>query len=201
MYLLFDEKTEQKLIQQFNQTKNYICFTFTNNITLNDFENITVLKMFSDDNVFLTNYILNEYNLICNDNELYLTNKNIAVNLEELKNDKIINSKELLSEWFATHPYLFTDGKYYACTEEKQSLLNGNLASYERATKAGIDYQLKWNSTGEECVDWEYNNLLTLSLLIAAYVAPKVSKQQELELQIKACATIDELNEIEINYD
>lgn len=56
------------------------------------------------------------------------------------KNDKIINSKKLLSEWFATHPYLFTDGKYYACTEEKQSLLNGNLASYERATKAGIDY-------------------------------------------------------------
>ena len=121
--------------------------------------------------------------------------------LTPMKESKIIESKTKLAEWLKNNPMQFTDGKYYSCTEEKQALLNGNLASYERATSAGIEYPLKWNSTGEECTDWLYNDLVTLSLSIAGYVAPKVSMQQAYELQIKACETVEEVNEIVINYD
>lgn len=117
------------------------------------------------------------------------------------KAERIQESKVQLAQWLNSNPFLYTDGNYYSCTEEKQALLNGNLASYERATKAGIEYPLKWNSTGDECKLWEYADLLELSLSIAAYVAPKVSQQQSIELQIKACETIDEINAIEINYD
>ena len=121
--------------------------------------------------------------------------------IDEVKASKIAESKDKLAEWLEAHPYKHTDGKLYACTEEKQALLNGNLASYERATKAGIEYPLKWNSTGDECVAWEYSDLMTLSLSIAGYVAPKVSMQQALEIKIKKCETIDEVNEIVISYD
>lgn len=115
--------------------------------------------------------------------------------------EAIKKSKIALAQWLENNPYLYTDGKYYSCTEEKQSLLNGNLASYERATQAGITYPLKWNSTGEECVSWEYGDLLKLSLSIAAYVAPKVSMQQSYEIQIKNCNTIEEIDSIVIDYD
>lgn len=121
--------------------------------------------------------------------------------LDGIKEDKIAQSKILLSSWLASHPYLYSDGKYYSCTEEKQSLLNSNLASYERATNAGVEYPLKWNSTGDECTEWTYQALLMLSLSIAAYVAPKVSVQQSFELQIKACSTAAEIDAIEISYD
>lgn len=121
--------------------------------------------------------------------------------IEYRKSEKIAESKTALAEWLENNPYLHTDGKYYACTAEKQSLLNSNLASYERAKTIGVDYPLKWNSTGDECVEWEYTDLLTLSLSIAAYVAPKVAKQQNYELQIKACETTDEIYNIVINYD
>lgn len=121
--------------------------------------------------------------------------------INAIKAKKIAESKEKLAAWLETHPYKHTDGKYYACTAEKQSLLNGNLASCERAKAASIDYPLKWNSTGEECEPWEYSDLLVLSLSIAGYVAPRVSKQQEIELAIKACSTIEELNRIAINYE
>ena len=107
----------------------------------------------------------------------------------------------MLAEWLEDNPMLYTDGKYYSVTAEKQSLLNGNLASYERAKAVGVEYPLKWNSTGSECTPWDYTDLLTLSLTIAGYVAPKVSKQQAIELQIKACTTVDEVNEIVISYD
>ena len=121
--------------------------------------------------------------------------------LQLAKENKIAESKERLAEWLATNPMQYTDGNYYNVTEEKQSLLNSNLASYERAKVAGIDYPLKWNSTGAECTEWEYSELLALSLSIAAYVAPKVAMQQSIEVAINNCSTIEEINEIVINYD
>ena len=121
--------------------------------------------------------------------------------LEEYKEEKIVLSKLMLSEWLANNPMLHSDGNYYSVTEEKQSLLNSNLASYERATAAGIPYPLKWNSTGAECTEWEYADLIALSLSIAAYVAPKVSTQQAVEVQIRACETKEEVDGVVISYE
>ena len=121
--------------------------------------------------------------------------------LEECKEEKIVLSKLMLSEWLANNPMLYSDGNYYSVTEEKQSLLNSNLASYERATEAGIEYDLKWNSTGAECTEWEYADLIALSLSIAAYVAPKVSTQQTVEVQIRACETKEEVDGVVISYE
>ena len=121
--------------------------------------------------------------------------------LEECKEEKIALSKLMLSEWLANNPMLYSDGNYYSVTEEKQSLLNSNLASYERATAAGIPYPLKWNSTGAECTEWEYTDLIALSLSIAAYVAPKVSTQQAVEVQIRACETKEEVDGVVISYE
>ena len=121
--------------------------------------------------------------------------------LQTAKEIKIAESKDKLAEWLENNPILYSDSKYYSVTSEKQSLLNSNLASYERAKAAGLEYPLKWNSTGEECVEWDYNDLLTLSLNIAAYVAPKVSVQQTIEVAINNCSTIDEINAIVIDYD
>ena len=114
---------------------------------------------------------------------------------------KIEESKTRLAEWLANNPLLYSDGKYYSVTEEKQSLLNSNIASYERADALGVEYPLKWNSTGEESTEWTYESLVTLSLTIAAYVAPKVSKQQSIEITIKSCETAEELDKVVISYD
>lgn len=122
-------------------------------------------------------------------------------NLDEAKALKVTESKVKLAEWLENNPMLYTDGKYYSATEEKQSLLNNNLTSYERAVEAGIPYPLKWNATGEECVEWEYEALVVLSLAIAGYVAPKVAMQQAVEVQINNCATMEELDSIVVNYD
>ena len=121
--------------------------------------------------------------------------------LEECKEEKIALSKLMLSDWLANNPMLDSDGNYYSVTEEKQSLLNSNLASYERATAAGIPYPLKWNSTGAECTEWNYTDLTALSLSIAAYVAPKVSTQQAVEVQIRACETKEEVDSVVISYE
>lgn len=135
-------------------------------------------------------------------NGAFKPNPNYSDNsLQLAKENKIAESKEQLAEWLDTNPMQYTDGNYYSVTEEKQALLNSNLASYERAKAAGIPYPLKWNSTGAVCTEWEYSDLLMLSLTIADYVAPKVSMQQALELEIKAAETMEQLNKVVITYD
>lgn len=124
----------------------------------------------------------------------------VPVDLDAAKKQRIADSKIQLAEWLESHPMQYTDGKYYSVTEEKQSLLNNNLTSYERAVEADIPYPLKWNASGEECVEWEYADLVALSLTIARYVAPKVAAQQAVEIEINACETAEQLAEVVIDY-
>jgi len=121
--------------------------------------------------------------------------------LEPIKNNKISESKTALSAYLASHPLQWSDGKYYSVTSEKQALLTSNLALYQISASAGQPFKLTWNSTGDECVEWAYEELAALALAIGTYVKPFVSRQQELELAIKACTTMEELDAIEINYD
>lgn len=129
--------------------------------------------------------------------------KPVITNINDAQVLKITESKEKLAEWLANHPMTYKDGKQYSVTAEKQSLLNGNLSSYERAQGASpsVKYPLRWNATGEECTEWEYEDLVGLSLAIAAYVAPKVAEQQAIEIAINACSTIEELNGVVIAYE
>lgn len=124
-----------------------------------------------------------------------------VLTLDEYKVFKVDESKTLLAIWLAANPILFTDGKYYSVTEEKQALLNSNLASYERATAAEVQYPLKWNATGEECVAWEYEKLLELSLAIAAYVAERVSIQQAYEIAVYAAEDKLSIDNLVLSYD
>lgn len=137
-----------------------------------------------------------------------MTGHEIIVNEEEAKAKlaeaakvKITESKTALAEYLASHPLQWTDGKYYSVTSEKQALLTSNLSLYQLAVSNGQPFKLTWNSTGDECVEWVYEELAALALAIGTYVKPFVARQQELELAIKACATMEELDAIEINYD
>ena len=175
MYLKIND-TDKSLIS-FSQTTDKIIFVFAEDISSESFADISVVKLYSDDNMYLAEYNFKDFNASINKDTLYLIDKNFVEDVKAAKVDAIERSKELLAAWLENNPMLYTDGNYYNVTEEKQALLNSNLASYERAKSAGIDYPLKWNSTGSSCIDWDYSDLLTLSLNIAGYVAPKVSMQ------------------------
>lgn len=129
------------------------------------------------------------------------TAEELLERLKLYKETKIKESKESLSAYLASHPLLWSDGKYYSVTSEKQALLTSNLALYQISTAAGTQFKLTWNSTGDECVEWTYENLATLALAIGTYVKPFVSHQQELELDIKACTTMEEVDAIAIIYE
>ena len=199
MYLKINNTN--KPLASFSQVTNKVAFVFSEDIGSEDFADVSKIGLYSDDDMYLAEYSFKDFDVSINKNALYLIDKNYIEDVEATKADMIQRSKELLAEWLSRNPMLYTDGNYYSVTEEKQSLLNSNLASYERAKAAGIDYPLKWNSTGAECTEWEYSELLALSLSIAAYVAPKVATQQAIELEIKAAETMEQLDKVVIDYE
>ena len=132
---------------------------------------------------------------------ILFTAEELAERLEATKNFKIDQSKVTLKNYLSSHPMQWLDGKYYSVTTEKQSLLTSNLALYQVSAAADQPFKLTWNSTGDECTEWTYENLCALALAIGTYVKPFVSKQQELEIQIKECTTRQEVEAVEIKYE
>lgn len=129
------------------------------------------------------------------------TAEELEAKLNEIKNTKIAKSKTALKEYLASHPLQWIDGEYYSVTEEKQALLTSNLAAYQISSTIGEPMELTWNTTGEKCKAWTYENLAALSLAIVKYVKPIVSKQQDIEIQIKNCISKEEVEAIEIKYE
>ena len=100
------------------------------------------------------------------------------------------------------NPLLFTDGKYYSVTKEKQNLLSNAIAVYQMKVQIGEENpEIKWNATGEECTARPIEEVTALALAIAAYVEPLVAHQQVLEVQINLCTTIEEVNSMVIDYE
>ena len=124
-----------------------------------------------------------------------------AHDLPALKSTRITETKTALGTYLAEHPLLWSDGKYYSVTAEKQALLNNAIAVYQIGVQAGQTPELTWNATTEECTEWEFADLCALALAIAAYVKPLVAHQQALEVMIRAAGTAEEVQAIEITYD
>lgn len=123
-----------------------------------------------------------------------------TADLATIKAEKVMDSKEALEVYLLENPLTWTDGNQYSVTEEKQSLLTSQLALYQTATAAGQEYTLKWNTTGGICTEWTYENLVALALAIGAYVQPLVSYQQEKEVEIMACESVDAVDAVVIDY-
>lgn len=125
-------------------------------------------------------------------------------NLNTAKKELIKLSKYNLSQYLEANPLFSTvkyeDGRYYTVTAEKQSLLLTNIATYQMVQQTGVDCPLTWNDTGEECELWTFEQLLQLSMEIRAYVAPIISLQQHIEVNINKCTTIEELKKVNIDF-
>lgn len=84
MYLKIND-TDKSLIS-FSQTRDKIIFVFAEDISSEGFSDISVVKLYSDDDMFLTEYTLNDYDIRMEDNSLFLCNK---ATLEDIKKAKI----------------------------------------------------------------------------------------------------------------
>ncbi|MCI2105485.1 MAG: hypothetical protein LKK00_02015 [Intestinimonas sp.] len=61
-------------------------------------------------------------------------------------------------------------------------------------------FSLRWNTSGEECIDWTCKDLSALALAIGAYVQPFASCRQAREAKINHGSTANEVETVTIDY-
>lgn len=125
----------------------------------------------------------------------------VPVDLDALRTERITESKQALADWLQGHPLTWVDGKQYSVTDDKTTLMTKAIMMYQTKVASGVPAELKWNDTGEVCTVWTVENLTALAIAIDAYVAPLVSHQQTLEVEIRNAQTEDEIRSIVISYD
>lgn len=120
------------------------------------------------------------------------------------KKKKIELSKTMLAEFLQQHPIVSTahggEEGTYSVTEDKQQLMALNYNTYQIKKAAGLEAELTWNETGEECEVWTEAEYVQLIIEIEAYVKPLVSAQQAYEKQIQSATTLKEVDAVEIIY-
>lgn len=121
--------------------------------------------------------------------------------LDRLKYARIQQSKTDLASYLEAHPLLWTDGKYYSITSEKQQWLTSKLFSAAAAKAAGEEYPLTWNDTEEVCRVWTYEDLWALARVIDARVTALVTYQQTQEVAMRNAATQEDLDAVVVDYD
>lgn len=137
----------------------------------------------------------------------YYTYENLDVarmTLDELKTYRINLSKQMLSEYLASHPLKSKchGGKeaYYSITEEKMNMFASNMMSYSMYKMAGIPKEIKWNSTGSPCEVWTEEECFALLLEWQPITESLVGYQQQAELKIKEARIKEMVMAIEIDY-
>ena len=128
-----------KSLISFSQTTDKIIFVFAEDISSESFVDISVVKLYSDDNMFLTEYILNDYDIRIEDNSLFLCNK---ATLEDVKKAKI----EYLDSTCENTIYAGTD-----VTLSDGSVEHFTLDAKDQLDLSGIGLQLL---QGAEQIAW-----------------------------------------------
>ena len=121
--------------------------------------------------------------------------------LLEAKAARIAQSKADLAAYLAAHPIQWTDGEFYAITQEKQNQLTSKIMAATMAQALSTDYDLTWNSTGEVCKSWTLQDLSALAFAIDKRVTALVSYQQTQEVAMREAASLEDLEAVEVDYD
>ena len=153
---------------------------------------------------YVTDEQLEEYTrlgAITEEQRQTILNDGVALTLEEVKAQRIQQSKDDLDAYLEGHPITWTDGNQYSLTREKQQQLTSKILSATIAAQTSTPYTLTWNATGEECTTWTLENLAALAFAIDARVTALVSYQQAQEVAMREAATQEALEAIEVDYD
>lgn len=120
------------------------------------------------------------------------------------KKELIDLSKALLAEFLLNNPLKSAvkngEEKFYNVTSEKQNLLYSNIATYQVAQQLGMEFPIAWNSMGEVAEPWTIEEMMKLFIEIKEYVSPIIVQQQKIEKDINKCESIEELQQINIEY-
>lgn len=192
MYLKIND-TDKSLIS-FSQTRDKIIFVFAEDISSEGFSDISVVKLYSDDNIFLTEYMLNDYDIRMEDNSLFLCNK---ATLEDVKKAKI----EYLDSTCENTIYAGTD-----VTLSDGSVEHFTLDAKDQLDLSGIGLQLlqgaeqiAWHKDDEteSCKFYSAADGTAIIQTLTLFRTYHITYFRDLRIYVNSLSDADDVNAIE----
>lgn len=192
MYLKINDI--DKSLTSFSQTRDKIMFIFTDSIISIDFADVSVVKLYSDDNMFLTEYALDNYDIKIEDNSLSLCNK---ATLEDVKKAKI----EYLDSTCENTIYAGTD-----VTLTDGSVEHFTLDAKDQLDLSGIGLQLlqgaeqiAWHKDDEteSCKFYSAADGTAIIQTLTMFRTYHITYFRDLRIYVNSLTDIDSVNAIE----
>lgn len=120
--------------------------------------------------------------------------------LDEVQTEKQSANKQALSDWLASHPLTWTDGKQYGVEQEDQEEMSLNLQQYQFKLSIGQPAVLEWHSKEKACRTFELEEFSGLLNQVIDYVYPYRRYLEEVKEKIYAAKTVEEVDAIVIDY-
>ena len=120
--------------------------------------------------------------------------------LEQFRSYLRDKNNQLFEEFLASHPILWTNGKYYGTTNEDQELMLKNYNGWKIASELGVESKLEWNASGEACAEFTEEEYLRLMAGIYAFAKKMLKLCQWYKLKIINAVTRIDLNNLKLEY-
>ena len=183
-----------KPLTSFSQVTNKIIFVFSENIKSEDFADVLTVKLYSDDNMFLTEYTLEDYDIKIEDNSLFLCNK---ATLEDVKKAKI----EYLDSTCENTIYAGTD----------VTLSNGTVEHFTLDAKDQLDLsgiglqllqgaeQIAWHKDDEteSCKFYSAADGATIIQTLTIFRTYHITYFRDLRIYVNSLSDANDVNAIE----
>ena len=192
MYLKIND-TDKSLIS-FSQTRDKIMFVFAEDISSEGFADISVVKLYSDDNMFLTEYALDDYDIKIEDNSLFLCN---MATLEDAKKTKI----EYLDSTCENTIYAGTD-----VTLSDGTVEHFTLDAKDQLDLSGIGLQLlqgaeqiAWHKDDEteSCKFYSAADGATIIQTLTIFRTYHITYFRDLRIYVNSLSDVNDVNAIE----
>ena len=192
MYLKIND-TNKSLIS-FSQARDKIIFVFDEGISSEDFADVLTVKLYSDDNMFLTEYMLDDYDIRIEDNSLFLCNK---ATLEDVKKAKI----EYLDSTCENTIYAGTD-----VTLSDGTVEHFTLDAKDQLDLSGIGLQLlqgaeqiAWHKDDEteSCKFYSAADGATIIQTLTIFRTYHITYFRDLRIYVNSLSDADDVNAIE----
>jgi hypothetical protein len=136
------------------------------------------------------------------DQQLNQTVEITELSLEDAKDFRQQENKQILKTFLDENPILWTDGSYYGVSEQDQSEMITDLTLYNLKHSTGqTDWKLEWHNKKKSCREFTLEEFYQLVNAIANFVYPYRKLQEYYKEKIYACESVDELLDLEFIYD
>lgn len=192
MYLKINNTN--KPLASFSQVTDKIAFVFSEDISSEDFADVSKIDLYSDDDMYLAEYTLEDYDIKIEDNSLFLCNKATLEDVKKVKIEYLDSTCE--NTIYAGTDVTLTDGSVEHFTLDAKDQLD--LSGIGLQLLQGAE-QIAWHKDDEteSCKFYSAADGATIIQTLTLFRTYHITYFRDLRIYVNSLSDANDVNAIE----